>query len=293
MRNFLLGVIGSVALMAASCTGTNDQVEKSDSGYAYVMCVDEQGEPAAEGDFVFIHAKLFANDSLIFDSREQGNPTPVQLPKAGDPRGQLAPLQDMIGLMSIGDSLRFEYPLDSFKAQRPQLPAGVEFVTYDLMVTDIMNPQQFETWRSNQMRKTEERYKEIEALVATNFTAFSKGELDGQIQRTASGLGYIIHKQGVGERPIQGSIVDVQYFGVLASDGSMFDNSFQRGQPLSFQVGLGMVIPGWDEGFGLFNAGTKATLFVPADLAYGERGSPPVIPADAELIFYIELENVR
>ena len=54
-----------------------------------------------------------------------------------------------------------------------------------------------------------------------------------------------------------------------------------------------MVIAGWDEGFGLLNPGTKATLFIPSDLGYGERGSPPVIPAGADLIFYVELESVR
>jgi FKBP-type peptidyl-prolyl cis-trans isomerase FkpA len=291
MKNLVLGALASIVFMAVACESEIAQI--SDSGYAYVMCIDEQGEPGAEGDFVFIHAKLFAGDSLIFDSRDQGESTPIQLPESQDPRGQLAPLQDMIALMSVGDSLRFDYPLDSFKAQRPQLPSGVEFVTYDIKVLDIMSTQEFEVWRGNRMRKTEDRFNTVAAEVATNYAAFKNGSLDAQIKRTDSGLGYILHKQGVGELPIQGSIIDAQYFGILASDGKMFDNSFQRGQPLSFQIGMGMVIPGWDEGFALFNAGTKATLFIPADLAYGERGSPPVIPGGAELIFYIELENVR
>ncbi len=258
-----------VAFFAFGCQGQVDNIQNSESGYAYTMCEDHEGAPGSEGDFVFIHAKLFAGDSLIFDSRDQGDATPVQLPLSSDPRGQLAPLQDMIALMSVGDSLRFDYPLDSFKAQRPQLPAGVEFVTYDIVVTDIMTPQKFEIWRGNQMQKTEERYTEIEALVGDNYADFKSGSLDGQIERTKSGLGYIVHKQGVGENPVAGSLVDAQYFGILASDGSMFDNSFQRGQPFTFQVGMGMVIPGWDEGFALFNTGTKATLFIPSDLAYG------------------------
>ncbi len=291
MRNLVGIIFGSFALINVGCV--NEAVQRSDSGYEYVMCVDEQGEPGAEGNYVFIHTKLFAGDSLIFDSRDQGNATPVQIPLSEAPRGQLAPLQDMIALMSIGDSLRFDYPLDSFKAQRPDLAPEIKFVTYDLVVTDIMNAESFVTWRSNQMRKTEERYDEIAAEVEASYNAYKNGELAGQIQRTESGLGYIIHKQGVGERPVPGSIVDVQYFGILEEDGSTFDNSFQRGQPYSFQIGLGMVIPAWDEGIAMLNAGTKATLFVPADLAYGDRGSPPVIPPAAELIFYVELENVR
>lgn len=277
--------------IAMGCESEN--VEKSDSGYEYVMCIDAQGDPGVEGDFVFIHAKLFAGDSLIFDSRDQGAATPVQIPLSEDPRGQLAPLQDMLALMSVGDSLRFDYPLDSFKAQKPMMPAGVDFVTYDIKVTDIMSTQEFDTWRSSQMQKNASRHDDVASIVAENYSAFKNGDLDAQIQRTESGLGYIIHEQGVGARPVPGSIVDAQYYGILASDGVMFDNSYQRGQPFSFQVGMGMVIAGWDEGFALFNTGTKATLFIPSDLGYGERGSPPVIPASAELIFYVEIENVR
>lgn len=165
MKKLIYGVVASFSLLTFGCQSQVGNDQKSDSGYAYTMCTDLEGAAGAEGDFIFIHAKLFAGDSLIFDSRDQGEATPVQLPASTDQRGQLAPLQDMIALMSIGDSLRFDYPLDSFKAQRPQLPPDVEFVTYDIIVTDIMTPQKFEIWRGNQMRKTEERYSEIAALV--------------------------------------------------------------------------------------------------------------------------------
>ena len=73
----------------------------------------------------------------------------------------------------------------------------------------------------------------------------------------------------------------------------MFDNSYERGEPIDFQLGVGSVIPGWDEGFALLKEGTKATLFVPYSLAYGEAGSPPVIPERSDLIFYVELLKVN
>ena len=73
----------------------------------------------------------------------------------------------------------------------------------------------------------------------------------------------------------------------------MFDNSLSRGMPFSFALGRGMVIPGWDEGIALLKEGGKAFLFVPPALGYGEAGSPPVIPANSELIFYVELEKVN
>jgi FKBP-type peptidyl-prolyl cis-trans isomerase len=71
----------------------------------------------------------------------------------------------------------------------------------------------------------------------------------------------------------------------------MFDNSFQRGQTFPFTLGQNQVIKGWDEGIALLNKGAKAFLFIPGALGYGEAGSPPVIPANAELVFYVELDD--
>ena len=93
-------------------------------------------------------------------------------------------------------------------------------------------------------------------------------------------------------KAVPGREVEVNYFGVLA-DGTPFDNSFKRGQTFTFPLGAGRVIPGWDEGIAMLNVGSKATLFVPYELGYGEAGSPPNIPPKAELIFYVELERVR
>ena len=277
-------------LTFAACE--TEQMQFTDSGYSYVTCVDLEGNPGELGDWVFIHAKGLANDSVVFDTRVDGDPTPIQLPQFGAPRGQLSPLQDVLQLMSIGDSMRFDYPLDSFQSAPPMgLPADVTALTYDIKVFDIMSPDQFSTWRANEMKKNSERLASVEEFVLETYQAYKADELD--IQRTASGLGYVIHEQGNNQRPQVGQVIDAQYYGMLDSNGEMFDNSFQRGQPFTFQLGMGMVIPGWDEGFQMLTPGTKATFFIPSSLGYGERGSPPVIPAGADLIFYVELEGIR
>lgn len=87
--------------------------------------------------------------------------------------------------------------------------------------------------------------------------------------------------------PKVGQQVDVHYYGVLKDDGSMFDNSFQRGENFQFRLGVGRVIAGWDKGVALLPAGSKATLFIPSDMAYGATGRPG-IPANSDLVFYIE-----
>ena len=84
----------------------------------------------------------------------------------------------------------------------------------------------------------------------------------------------------------------VHYSGYL-QDGSMFDSSVERGQPLDFPLGQGKVIKGWDEGIALLKVGEKARLIIPQELGYGERGYPPIIPAKATLIFDVELVDVK
>ncbi|KAH0563268.1 Peptidyl-prolyl cis-trans isomerase fpr2 [Trichoglossum hirsutum] len=90
----------------------------------------------------------------------------------------------------------------------------------------------------------------------------------------------------------RGDTIEVHYRGTLAADGSEFDASYNRGKPLSFRVGQGMVIKGWDEGLLDMCVGEQRTLTIPPDFAYGDRGMPPVIPPKATLIFTTELMGI-
>jgi FKBP-type peptidyl-prolyl cis-trans isomerase len=121
---------------------------------------------------------------------------------------------------------------------------------------------------------------------------FASGKLPANVQKTASGLQYAILREGTGAVPKKGQGVSVHYYGAL-KDGSSFDQSFQRGQPITFPIGQGQVIPGWDEGIALLKAGSTAVLFIPSTLAYGDKVDPNgPIPPNADLIFYVELVNV-
>ena len=108
---------------------------------------------------------------------------------------------------------------------------------------------------------------------------------------TESGLRYQIIQKGDGKKAEKGNTVSVHYKGQLA-DGTVFDSSYKRNSPLDFQVGVGQVIPGWDEGICLLNVGDKARLVIPGDLAYGSAGAGGVIPPDATLVFDVELMGV-
>jgi peptidylprolyl isomerase len=100
---------------------------------------------------------------------------------------------------------------------------------------------------------------------------------------------------GKGTEAKSGSSVSVQYVGVLFDDGKQFDASWngnRPGQAFEFALGAGQVIPGWDQGVAGMKVGGRRKLIIPPDLAYGAQGFPPKIPANATLIFDIDLEKV-
>jgi len=149
---------------------------------------------------------------------------------------------------------------------------GDEAVAWDAIVA-------FTSFENSRVAREEEAKKKAETAM--------KDLTDG-FEKTASGLYYKILKQGDGKTPNKGDQVSVHYEGSLVN-GQVFDSSYQRKQPIDFQIGVGQVIPGWDEGIGLLKVGEKAKLVIPSELGYGSRGAGGVIPPDAILIFDVEL----
>lgn len=143
--------------------------------------------------------------------------------------------------------------------------------------------QAFENFNAEKAKRLEEERRKAEQALAAETEGF---------ERTQSGLFYKITHKGNGKKAQVGDNVSVHYTGMLL-DKTVFDSSHRRNQPLSFTVGVGQVISGWDEGILLLEEGDKARLVIPADLAYGSRGAGGVIPPNAPLIFDVELVAVR
>lgn len=129
--------------------------------------------------------------------------------------------------------------------------------------------------------------------------AEAKAKMDAELdkiaagfEKTDSGLRYKVLQKGNGAKATKGKNISVHYKGQL-TDGTVFDSSYQRKQPIDFQVGVGQVIKGWDEGLQLLQVGDKARLVIPSHLAYGSQGAGGVIPPDATLIFDVELMDVK
>lgn len=285
-------------LVLAACTGEGKKM-KTESGYEYeVIRKGTSADAIPVNSYVFINMSLMTGDSVLQTTATMGKPSVLKLMEDNKNYGQLEPLIDLIATLHEGDSLVFYFPLDSFDNKPPAFDSIQGPLAYHIGIVDVMDEASFEVHSDSIQQEQEavrqvvrDRLPEVEAKAKATYDAYKKGELNDQIQTTASGLKYIIHEQGDGVRPNRGDQISVHYYGMLDADAKMFDTSFKNGQPYEFPVGASQVIPGWDEGLLLFNRGTKATLFIPASLGYGAAGSPPVIPENADLIFYVELEK--
>lgn len=122
--------------------------------------------------------------------------------------------------------------------------------------------------------------------------AYKSNSLGDKLQSTASGIKYVIHQQGTGSKAKPGQYVLIDYYGMLI-DGMRFDDSYKNGYPFGFPIAQGQVIQGFDEAMTLLPEGSIFTVFIPAHLAYGEYGAPPVIPANAELIFHLHFIEIE
>lgn len=138
----------------------------------------------------------------------------------------------------------------------------------------------FEGARAQREAEEKQKQKELLDSVAAGY------------EETPSGLRYQILQEGSGKKATQGAMVSVHYKGQLL-DGTVFDSSYKRKQPIDFAIGVGQVIAGWDEGIQLLKVGDKARLVIPSHLGYGAAGAGGVIPPNATLIFDVELMNVK
>jgi len=141
----------------------------------------------------------------------------------------------------------------------------------------------FRVFEGSREKRIEEEKKQADAELEKLAVGFDK---------TESGLRYRIIEKGSGSKAEKGKTVSVHYKGQLA-DGTIFDSSYKRNEPINFPLGVGQVIKGWDEGIQLLKVGDKARLVIPSTLGYGAQGAGGVIPPNATLVFDVELMDVK
>lgn len=303
-------VAGAIGLDA--CNPANTNFAKTKSGIEYKIfgkdgkAKDVKPEAAATaykknvGQIIALHVEYrTAKDSVLFQSRAQQLGFPVRVPLQEVTRK--GGLEEAISLLQPGDSGVFRFNADSLSIKTTGQPAPPPIkkhgntMTLYVKVDAIQNQADAMTAQQKamqdmqaKMKAHEEKQKPVDDKTIQEYA--TKNNL--QPEKTASGIYYVITQPGTGAKPKPGQMVSVNYRGTLL-DGKEFDSSAKQGRPIDFPIGVGQVIPGWDEGIALLNKGTKAILLIPSGMGYGMRGAPGNIPADAVLRFDVELVDVK
>ena len=152
--------------------------------------------------------------------------------------------------------------------------------------------EQAQKWDALEAFQNFEKSKEERTKKEKEARALELEKVAAGFDETDTGLRYKVIQKGSGSKAKKGQKVSVHYEGSLLN-GQIFDSSYKRNQPIDFQLGVGQVIPGWDEGIELLQVGDKARFVIPSDLAYGSAGAGGVIPPNATLIFDVELIDVK
>jgi peptidyl-prolyl cis-trans isomerase A (cyclophilin A) len=149
-----------------------------------------------------------------------------------------------------------------------------------------------ESWNAQEAFRNFESSREKRLQEERNKAEAELDKVASGFDKTRTGLRYKILKKGDGNKAEKGNTVTVHYEGSL-TNGQIFDSSYKRDQPIDFQLGIGQVIPGWDEGISLLSVGDKARFVIPSELGYGSAGAGGVIPPNATLVFDVELMEVK
>lgn len=298
-KHLVIATAAAISLASCSESSPFEGYKKSEAGVTYKFFNhDEAGATPKEGDGVGITFtfKKQSNDSLLGDSKNASQDGSGVM-KYILPKSSFAgSIEDGIMMMAKGDSASFIISADSFYLKNQKmnaLPPGFkpgEHLKVNIKIVEMKNKKELE---ENQRQQQAEMEKERTRLQGEEQPSFDKYLADNKItaKPTASGLIYVEEKKGKGVFPKPGDTVVVHYAGTLLS-GQEFDNSFKRGEPITFPLGSGMVIQGWEEGLQLMNKGAKGKLIIPSSLAYGGQGNRGIAPY-SPLVFEVEMVDVK
>lgn len=295
--------IVSMAALAMMMVGTlvacaekdpNAGYEKNQNGLNYKFFVQGEGEMPQAGELLDIKLCCMINDTIPLIPTTQ-NIMKLQAPLfAGD-------INEGLAMMHKGDSASFIVNIDStfkYLFNQPSLPdefKSTDVIRFEVKLMDFFPEKEYvQKFADDVKARNDERAANLQNDY-TDETAKAAKELAAYLKKnkvvaepTASGLYYVVTTPGNGEKPEVGKPVTMHYTGKLL-DGTVFDSSVERNEPFQFVLGVGQVIPGWDEGVQLMSKGEKGVLYIPYYLGYGERQAGDKIAPFSNLIFEVEL----
>lgn len=276
----------------------NSNYLKTENGLEYKFITLGNSTRATQfGDVMEFHLVQKIGDSVLGSTRANGQPAQQMVNISRQPF-------DLAGgliLMRAGDKAQFRVAMKEIIAQNPgqEVPEWIketDYLTFEVEAQNVKTKQQAQQEQQDRQAQAAAQEQQTAADSEQQILSYLKSNNITNYARTSSGLYYVIHREGAGNAPLPGQTVSVDYTGRLLS-GKVFDSStdpaFNHVEPLPVQVGKGMVIRGWDEGLLLFKKGTKATLYIPSNLAYGAQGAGADIPPHAVLIFDMDIVDIQ
>lgn len=279
---FLLSALFLMLSVLTGCSNAPKGYQATDNGLYYRLFTNNGGENPQIGDLLELTMSCSVNDTVVI----------LPLTKNIIPMAEPSFWSDFVegfSMMHKGDSASFIVDIDSsfvnlfgYNTLPPQF-SSTDIMRFEVRLDDFYPESEFrfrmiENIKKNYPAETEKAASELNAYLEKNGVV---------AQPTSTGLYYVKTQDGTGEKPSKGSTVKAHYTGYLL-DGTVFDTSIERGEPIEFVLGVGQVIPGWDEGIALMSKGEKAVLYIPYYLAYGDRDLG-VIPPFSNLVFEVEL----
>lgn len=283
---FLLSALFLMLSLLTGCSNAPKGYRATDNGLYYRLFTNNGGENPQIGDLLELTMSCSVNDTVVI----------LPLTKNIIPMTEPSFWSDFVegfSMMHKGDSASFIVDIDSsfvnlfgYNTLPPQF-SSTDIMRFEVRLDDFYPESEFrfrmiENIKKNYPAETEKAASELNAYLEKNGVV---------AQPTSTGLYYVKTQDGTGEKPSKGSTVKAHYTGYLL-DGTVFDTSIERGEPIEFVLDVGQVIPGWDEGIALMSKGEKAVLYIPYYLAYGDRDLG-VIPPFSNLVFEVELIDFK
>ena len=299
MKKSILSTAAMVVLMACTTSACTENslypgYEKTESGLYYQFFQHNAGEKPQIGDLLELKISCSVNDTTTIIPATENVMMLQESQFAGD-------FFEGMSMMHRGDSASFIVNIDStfkYLLGQPNLPkefSSSDVMRFEVRLDDFYPESEYAKHMAIKVKKVneeriakmKEEHAEETAKAAIDLEDFlAKNKIEAQ--PTESGLYYVMITEGNGEKPEAGQMVKVHYTGKLL-DGTVFDSSVERGEPINIPIGVGQVIPGWDEGIMMMSKGEKGVLYIPYYLAYGDRQAGDKITPFSNLIFEVEL----
>ncbi len=272
-----------LSLLLISCSGHKGEFQEHSSGLKYKFIeMNPRGKTPVSGDILLLSIKYLTEGGLLVDESSSFR---LQLTKPiyqGDFYTGLA-------ITQVDDSVHFLLDAANYYQNTRKMELPEEFIKGDkiliqLRLKSIVKVESLQTERLGIYHTDEEQ----EMRLLLDFIA----KANVQVEPTASGLYVVIQEEGSGPQVMPGQSLTVHYTGKTI-DGKIFDSSVPRGKPLTFTLGRGEVIRGWDEGFAKLKKGSHARFIIPSSLAYGKEGYGQKILPFSSLVFDVELLDFK